>query len=196
MPQARPEPTTSRVALFVFSNLREQKGGLTRVWLRRLSLFHDAGWETHVATIHFQPEIDETLAAWRERGWLPHSTQVHHYQRRSRRFRASWTRPTDDHFTRDDRIADWLDWLVGLLPGVIVFADSPVTYAPVAKMRNPYIGRVMTVHLAHRTKPRRKAGKRRRAGASSDRATRVLPGSPSSRTGSCPTPSTPTPSWH
>ena len=59
------------MALFVFSNLREQKGGLTRAWLRRLTVFHEAGWDTHIATIHPQPEIDETLDAWRERGWLP-----------------------------------------------------------------------------------------------------------------------------
>ena len=138
------------MALFVFSNLREQKGGLTRAWLRRLSVFHEAGWDTHIATIHPQPEIDATLDAWRERGWLPTATSVHHYQRRDRRFRPSWSRRTDESFTRDDRVADWLDWLVGRLPGVVVFADSPVTYAPVAMMRNPHIGRVMTVHLAHR----------------------------------------------
>jgi len=39
---------------------------------------------------------------------------------------------------------------VGRIPGVVVFADSPVTYAPVAMMRNPFVGRIMTVHLAHR----------------------------------------------
>lgn len=161
MTQDRPEPTSGPVALFVFSNLREQKGGLTRAWLRRLALFHEAGWQTHVATIHRQPEIDQTLAAWRERGWLPAETQVHHYQRRNRRLRPQWRRPTDDHFTRDDRIADWLDWLVGQLPGALVFADSPVTYAPVAKMRNPYVGRIMTAHLAHRTKSGTKRRPRR-----------------------------------
>ncbi len=150
VPDARPDLTGHPVALFVFSNLREQKGGLTRAWLRRLVAFHEAGWDTHVATIHPQPEIDETLAAWRERGWLPPATSVHHYQRRDRRFRPSWSRKTDDTFTRDDRVADWLDWLVGRLPGVVVFADSPVTYAPVAMMRNPFVGRIMTVHLAHR----------------------------------------------
>ena len=138
------------MALFVFSNLREQKGGLTRAWLRRLTVFHEAGWDTHIATIHPQPEIDETLDAWRSRGWLPEATAVHHYQRRDKRFRPSWSRRTDETFTRDDRVADWLDWLVGRLPGVVVFADSPVTYAPVAMMRNPYVGRIMTVHLAHR----------------------------------------------
>ena len=138
------------MALFVFSNLREQKGGLTRAWLRRLSVFHEAGWDTHIATIHPQPEIDETLDAWRARGWLPEATAVHHYQRRDKRFRPSWSRRTDETFTRDDRVADWLDWLVGRLPGVVVLADSPVTYAPVAMMRNPYVGRIMTVHLAHR----------------------------------------------
>ena len=78
----------------------EQKGGLTRAWLRRLSVFHEAGWDTHIATIHPQPEIDETLAAWRARGWLPAATSVHHYQRRDRRFRPSWRRPTDASFTR------------------------------------------------------------------------------------------------
>ena len=140
------------MALFVFSNLREQKGGLTRAWLRRLSVFHEAGWDTHIATIHPQPEIDGTLDAWRERGWLPAATSVHHYQRRDKRFRPSWSRRTDESFTRDDRVADWLDWLVGRLPGVVVFADSPVTYAPVAMMRNPFVGRIMTVHLAHRTR--------------------------------------------
>ncbi len=150
VPDLRPDLTGHPVALFVFSNLREQKGGLTRAWLRRLSVFHEAGWDTHIATIHPQPEIDETLQAWRERGWLPLATSVHHYQRRDKRFRPSWRRRTDDTFTRDDRVADWLDWLVGRLPGVVVFADSPVTYAPVAMMRNPYVGRVMTVHLAHR----------------------------------------------
>jgi glycosyltransferase involved in cell wall biosynthesis len=150
VPDARPDLTGRPVALFVFSNLREQKGGLTRAWLRRLMAFHEAGWDTHVATIHPQPEIDETLAAWRERGWLPEATPVHHYQRRDKRFRPSWSRRTDETFTRDDRVADWLDWLVGRLPGVVVFADSPVTYAPVAMMRNPFVGRIMTVHLAHR----------------------------------------------
>ncbi len=150
MPDARPDLTGYPVALFVFSNLREQKGGLTRAWLRRLMAFHEAGWDTHVATIHPQPEIDETLAAWRERGWLPRATVVHHYRRRDKRFRPSWSRKTDETFTRDDRVADWLDWLVGRLPGVVVFADSPVTYAPVAMMRNPFVGRIMTVHLAHR----------------------------------------------
>ncbi len=150
MPQPRPDLTGAPAALFVFSNLREQKGGLTRAWLRRLSAFHEAGWDTHIATIHPQPEIDETLAAWRARGWLPSATQVHHYQRRDKRFRPSWSRRTDETFTRDDRVADWLDWLVGRLPGVVVFADSPVTYAPVAMMRNPFVGRIMTVHLAHR----------------------------------------------
>ena len=126
--------------------------------MRRLSVFHEAGWDTHVATIHPQPEIDETLAAWRERGWLPPATTVHHYQRRDKRFRPSWSRRTDATFTRDDRVADWLDWLVGRLPGVVVFADSPVTYAPVAMMRNPHVGRVMTVHLAHRKGDPRSAG--------------------------------------
>ena len=150
VPDTRPDLAGHPVALFVFSNLREQKGGLTRAWLRRLSVFHDAGWDTHIATIHPQPEIDETLAAWRERGWLPEATSVHHYQRRDKRFRPSWSRRTDETFTRDDRVADWLDWLVGRLPGVVVFADSPVTYAPVAMMRNPFVGRIMTVHLAHR----------------------------------------------
>ena len=101
-----------------------------------------------------QPEIDETLDAWRERGWLPAATAVHHYQRRDKRFRPSWSRRTDETFTRDDRVADWLDWLVGRLPGVVVFADSPVTYAPVAMMRNPHVGRIMTVHLAHRKEAR------------------------------------------
>ena len=152
VPDTRPDLTGHPVALFVFSNLREQKGGLTRAWLRRLSVFHEAGWDTHIATIHPQPEIDETLDAWRERGWLPAATSVHHYQRRDKRFRPSWSRRTDETFTRDDRVADWLDWLVGRLPGVVVFADSPVTYAPVAMMRNPYVGRIMTVHLAHRTR--------------------------------------------
>jgi glycosyltransferase involved in cell wall biosynthesis len=150
VPDTRPDLTGHPVALFVFSNLREQKGGLTRAWLRRLSVFHEAGWDTHIATIHRQPEIDDTLAAWRERGWLPAATTVHHYQRRDKRFRPSWSRRTDESFTRDDRVADWLDWLVGRLPGVVVFADSPVTYAPVAMMRNPHVGRIMTVHLAHR----------------------------------------------
>ena len=150
VPRNRPDLTGHPVALFVFSNLREQKGGLTRAWLRRLSAFHDAGWDTHIATIHPQPEIDQTLDAWRQRGWLPPATSVHHYQRRDKRFRPSWKRRTDESFTRDDRVADWLDWLVGRLPGVVVFADSPVTYAPVAMMRNPYVGRIMTVHLAHR----------------------------------------------
>lgn len=150
MPGTRPDLTGHPVALFVFSNLREQKGGLTRAWLRRLTAFHDAGWDTHIATIHPQPEIDETLEAWRERQWLPRATAVHHYQRRDKRFRPSWSRRTDETFTRDDRVADWLDWLVGRLPGVVVFADSPVTYAPVAMMRNPFVGRIMTVHLAHR----------------------------------------------
>lgn len=150
VPQTRPDLRGRPVALFVFSNLREQKGGLTKAWLRRLAVFHDAGWDTHIATIHPQPEIDTTLDSWRARGWLPGRTAVHHYQRRNRRFRPSWTRRTDRTFTRDDRIADWLDWLVGCIPGVVVFADSPVTYAPVAKMRNPYVGKVMTVHLAHR----------------------------------------------
>lgn len=150
----RPVLTGRPLALFVFSNLRDQKGGLTRAWLRRLCLFDAAGWDTHVATIHLQPEIEETLAAWRERGSLPQGTVVHHYQRRSRRFRASWSRPTDETFTRDHRVADWLDWLVGCIPGAVVFADSPVTYAPVAMMRNPYVGRIMTVHLAHRHNPR------------------------------------------
>lgn len=150
VPQTRPDLTGRPVALFVFSNLREQKGGLTKAWLRRLAIFHEAGWDTHVATIHPQPEIDETLAAWRDRGWLPDRTAVHHYQRRTRRLRPSWSRATDETWTRDDRIADWLDWLVGRIPGVVVFADSPVTYAPVAKMRNPYVGTIMTVHLAHR----------------------------------------------
>ena len=150
VPDTRPDLTGHPVALFVFSNLREQKGGLTRAWLRRLSVFHEAGWDTHIATIHPQPEIDETLDAWRARGWLPEATSVHHYQRRDKRFRPSWSRRTDETFTRDDRVADWLDWLVGRLPGVVVFADSPVTYAPVAMMRNPYVGRIMTVHLAHR----------------------------------------------
>jgi glycosyltransferase involved in cell wall biosynthesis len=157
------------VALFVFSNLREQKGGLTRAWLRRLSVFHEAGWDTHIATIHPQPEIDETLDAWRARGWLPEATAVHHYQRRDKRFRPSWSRRTDETFTRDDRVADWLDWLVGRLPGVVVFADSPVTYAPVAMMRNPHVGRIMTVHLAHRRgsapagRPGQEVGRSRRA---------------------------------
>lgn len=160
----RPELTGHPVALFVFSNLRDQKGGLTQAWLRRLELFDAAGWDTHVATIHLQPEIEETLAAWRERGLLPQRTLVHHYQRRNRRFRASWSRPTDETFTRDDRVADWLDWLVGCIPGVVVFADSPVTYAPVAMMRNPYVGRIMTVHLAHRHTQRPK--KRLPAGSS------------------------------
>ena len=137
MPDIRPDHTGHPAALFVFSNLREQKGGLTRAWLRRLSVFHEAGWDTHIATIHPQPEIDATLEAWRERGWLPTATSVHHYQRRDKRFRPSWSRRTDESFTRDDRVADWLDWLVGRLPGVVVFADSPVTYAPVAMMRNP-----------------------------------------------------------
>lgn len=150
VPNTRPDLTGHPVALFVFSNLREQKGGLTRAWLRRISVFHEAGWDTHVATIHPQPEIDETLDAWRGRGWLPEATTVHHYQRRDKRFRASWSRRTDDMFTRDDRVADWLDWLVGRIPGVVVFADSPVTYAPLAMMRYPYVGRIMTVHLAHR----------------------------------------------
>ncbi len=150
MPDTRPDLTGHPAALFVFSNLREQKGGLTRAWLRRLTAFHDAGWDTHIATIHPQPEIDATLDAWRERGWLPTATSVHHYQRRDKRFRPSWSRRTDESFTRDDRVADWLDWLVGRLPGVVVFADSPVTYAPVAMMRSPYVGRIMTVHLAHR----------------------------------------------
>jgi glycosyltransferase involved in cell wall biosynthesis len=150
VPDTRPDLTGHPVALFVFSNLREQKGGLTRAWLRRLSVFHEAGWDTHIATIHPQPEIDETLDAWRGRGWLPAATSVHHYQRRDKRFRPSWSRRTDETFTRDDRVADWLDWLVGRLPGVVVFADSPVTYAPVAMMRAPYIARIMTVHLAHR----------------------------------------------
>ena len=150
MPDTRPDLTGHPAALFVFSNLREQKGGLTRAWLRRLTAFHEAGWDTHIATIHPQPEIDATLDAWRERGWLPTATSVHHYQRRDKRFRPSWSRRTDESFTRDDRVADWLDWLVGRLPGVVVFADSPVTYAPVAMMRNPYVGRIMTVHLAHR----------------------------------------------
>jgi glycosyltransferase involved in cell wall biosynthesis len=165
----RPDLCGHPVALFVFSNLREQKGGLTRAWLRRLSVFHEAGWDTHIATIHPQPEIDETLDAWRARGWLPEATAVHHYQRRDKRFRPSWSRRTDETFTRDDRVADWLDWLVGRLPGVVVFADSPVTYAPVAMMRNPHVGRIMTVHLAHRRgsaaagKPGQEAGRSRRA---------------------------------
>ncbi len=149
----RPDLTGRPVALFVFSNLREQKFGLTKAWLRRLRLFAAAGWDTHVATIHLQPEIDETLAAWVERGWLPASTEVHHFQRRNKRFRPSWHRRTDDAFSRDDRIADWLDWLVGRIPGAVVFADSPVTYAPVAKMRNPHVGRIMTLHLVHRGGP-------------------------------------------
>ena len=92
VPDLRPDLTGHPVALFVFSNLREQKGGLTRAWLRRLSVFHEAGWDTHIATIHPQPEIDETLDAWRERGWLPATTSVHHYQRRDKRFRPSWSR--------------------------------------------------------------------------------------------------------
>ncbi len=83
-------------------------------------------------------------------GLAARGTSVHHYQRRNRGFRPSWSRKTDGTFTRDDRVADWLDWLVGRTPGVVVFADSPVTYAPVAKMRNPFVGKVMTVHLAHR----------------------------------------------
>ncbi len=149
----RPDLTGRPVALFVFSNLREQKFGLTKAWLRRLRLFDAAGWDTHVATIHLQPEIDETLAAWVDRGWLPAATQVHHFPRRNKRYRPAWNRRTDDVFTRDDRIAAWLDWLVGRLPGVVVFADSPVTYAPVAKMCNPYVGRIMTLHLVHRGSP-------------------------------------------
>lgn len=147
------------MALFVFSNLREQKFGLTQAWLRRLRVFHEAGWQTHVATIHKQPEIDETLAAWRSRGWLPETTAVHHYQRRDRYSRPSWHRPTDDEFSRDDRIALWLDWLVGAMPGTVVFADSPVTYAPVALMNAPFIGRVMTVHLNHRAVRQRRGAR-------------------------------------
>ncbi len=150
MPQTRPHLTGAPAALFVFSNLREQKGGLTRAWLRRLAVFDAAGWDTHVATVHPQPEIDETLVSWRARGLLPQRTQVHHYQRRNKRFRPSWSRANDESFTRDDRLADWLDWLVGRMPGVVVFADSPVTYAPVAMMTNPYVGTIMSVHLSHR----------------------------------------------
>ena len=153
VPQTRPHLTGAPAALFVFSNLREQKGGLTRAWLRRLALFDAAGWDTHVATVHPQPEIDETLVLWRARGLLPQGTQVHHYQRRNKRFRPSWSRANDENFSRDDRLADWLDWLVGLLPGAVVFADSPVTYAPVAKMTNPYVGTIMSVHLSHRQTP-------------------------------------------
>jgi glycosyltransferase involved in cell wall biosynthesis len=153
VPQTRPRLTGAPAALFVFSNLREQKGGLTRAWLRRLALFDAAGWDTHVATVHPQPEIDETLVEWRARGLLPQGTQVHHYQRRNKRFRPSWSRANDQDFSRDDRLADWLDWLVGLLPGAVVFADSPVSYAPLAKMTNPYVGKIMSVHLSHRQTP-------------------------------------------
>ncbi len=169
MPDTRPDLTGHPAALFVFSNLREQKGGLTRAWLRRLTAFHEAGWDTHIATIHPQPEIDATLDAWRERGWLPPATSVHHYQRRDKRFRPSWSRRTDESFTRDDRVADWLDWLVGRLPGLVVFADSPVTYAPVAMRRNPPVGRIMTVHLAHRKRGAPSGG----AGAGSIRSRRA-----------------------
>lgn len=147
---SRPGRTHRPAALFVFSSLREQKGGLTVAWLRRLAVFAAAGWDTHVATIHRQPDIDQIVAAWRARGVLPASTCVHQFQERDRRLRTRWSRPDDETFSRDDRVADWLDWLVGRIPGVVVLADSPVAYAPVALMRNPFVGRVMTVHLSHR----------------------------------------------
>ena len=200
MPDTRPDLTGHPVALFVFSNLREQKGGLTRAWLRRLSVFHEAGWDTHVATIHPQPEIDETLAGLAASAdgcpRRPPCTTTSVGTSGSGPRGAGGPTTT---FTRDDRVADWLDWLVGRLPGVVVFADSPVTYAPVAMMRNPYVGRVMTVHLAHRKggiravrAPPVRTSRRVDGRGRSDRATPARSASPGSPVASCPSPRPPT----
>ncbi len=123
---------------------------MARAWARRLSQFEAAGWQVHVATVLEHRDFAETPQAWRDRGWLAAETQIHHYRLRDRRLRSEWHRPTDRHFARDQRVSSWLDWLVGMLPGAVVFADSPVTYAPVALMRNPHVAKVMTLHLSHR----------------------------------------------
>ena len=98
VPQTRSHLTGARTAAFVLSNLREQKGGLTRAWLRRLAVFDEAGWDTHVATVHPQPAIADSPVtyapvAMMTNSYVGSSMSVHLPHRQSARTILSQSSP-------------------------------------------------------------------------------------------------------
>lgn len=134
-------------ALFVLPRLLLQTGGLTKAWLERIRLFESHGWAVHVALLAPDPRAERTVATVRAEGRLPQGVVVHHFAREARNLRRLaliGLRPRH----RDDQLAAWLDQVAGR-DGALVFGDTPVTYSILARMRNPRVGIVYAIHLAH-----------------------------------------------
>jgi glycosyltransferase involved in cell wall biosynthesis len=145
----RPFADGRRTAVLVFNELRVGAGRLTQAWLDRLRALDAAGWATHAALVNKDPGLARTVRTLVSEGLVPAATSVHHYAQRDKRVRDSWWGRLPPGWTTEDRIADWLDWLTGQVPGAVVFADSPAAYPYVARMTNPLVARVAGIHLNH-----------------------------------------------
>jgi poly(glycerol-phosphate) alpha-glucosyltransferase len=133
--------------IFVGRGLGLQKGGLTKAFLSRIRLFSEAGWQVQVALTSADAQIDETLLGLTADGRLPESVTVHLFQRERdsrRRQRVLGLLGIPTVGTEEA----WLDRLAAD-DGALVFADTPETYAILARMRHPLIARVYVVHLCH-----------------------------------------------
>lgn len=138
--------TAPRV-VFLGRGLGLQRGGLTKAFLGRIRLFDAAGWQVHLALTTTDPQIDETLRVMTADGRLPESVAVHLHardrgSRRRQRVRGMLGLPTVGP------VEAWLDQLA-TSDGALVFADTPDTYAILARMRNPRAARAYVVHLCH-----------------------------------------------
>lgn len=145
--EIEPPPSVPPRAVFVFYELRLHTGGLTKAWLRRLRLFAAAGWDVHVALLKRDPDLRATVRALRADGRLPASVALHQFSRDPRMLpRLVFARLA----RRSHRgvMALWLDRLASR-SGALVFAETPLTYPLLARMRNPRAARVYMIHLAH-----------------------------------------------
>lgn len=138
---ARPMTDGRRTAVLIrrtLTDAAQQPEG----WGARVRSFDAAGWATHVVVIRDDPTLPATVEMMRSAGRLPPDTSVHCFARRDRRIRASWWARLKDGEPIAARVADWLDWFTGRIPGAVVIVDEPAAYPYVTAMSNPLVARV------------------------------------------------------
>ena len=143
---ARPFADGRRTVVLVRGSLTRDGAAESSQWLARLRAFDAAGWATHAVLIDDDADLLGTVDSLRARGTLPEGTAVHHCAMRDRRVRASWwpTRP-DLGPPYDALVGDWLGWLTGHIPGAVLIADSPDSYAYLAQTPSPLMAKVAVI---------------------------------------------------
>lgn len=138
---ARPMHDGRRTVVLIRRTLTDDAPQLEG-WAARVRSFAAAGWATHVVVIRDDPTLPATVETMRAAGRLPLDTSVRCFARRDRRIRASWWALLKDGEPVAARVADWLDWYTGRIPGAVVIVDEPEAYPYVSAMSNPLVARV------------------------------------------------------